>query len=76
MLVEGGYLHSLKLLMEKAAQTPDATSRTSEGGPAAPVRKSWRSGKSLLHLLSGRAKADDCGVKNSTNESGKPPVDR
>ena len=76
MLVEGGYLHSLKLLMEKAAQTPDATSGTSEGAPAAPVRKSWRSGKSLLHLLSGRAKADDRGVKNSTNESSKPAVDR
>ncbi len=76
MLVEGGYLHSLKLLMEKAAQTPDTTGRTPEGAPAAPVRKSWRSGKSLLHLLSGRAKADDRGVKNATNESGKPPVDR
>ena len=23
MLVEGGYLHSMKLLMEKAAQNPD-----------------------------------------------------
>lgn len=23
MLVKGGYLHSMKLLMEKAAQTPD-----------------------------------------------------
>ena len=51
MLVEGGYLHSLKLLMEKAAQTPDATSHAPEGAPAAPVRNSWRSGKSLLHLL-------------------------
>ena len=76
MLVEGGYLHSLKLLMEKAAQTPDTTDRTPEGAPAAPARRGWRSGRSLFHLLSGRAKADDHGVKKPTNPSGKPPVDR
>lgn len=73
MLVEGGYLHSLKLLMEKAAQTPDATTRTSEGGAAAPARKSWRSGKSLFNLLSGRSKADDRGPR-TTHDSRKPPA--
>jgi hypothetical protein len=76
MLVEGGYLHSLKLLMEKAAQTTDATNRTPEGDQAAPARKSWRSGKSLFSLLSGRAKADDRGVEKSKHQSRTPPEGR
>jgi hypothetical protein len=71
MLVEGGYLHSMKLLMEKAAQTPDATSGTPEGDGGTPRRKSWRSGKSFFQLLSGRSKADDRGVEPSTKQSGK-----
>ena len=76
MLVEGGYLHSMKLLMEKAAQTPDATSRPPEGEAAAPSRRSWRSGKSFFQLFSGRSKADDRGVGTSTKPSGKPSADR
>jgi len=39
MLVEGGYLHSMKLLMEKAAQHPDphaARAPEAEDPPAAP----------------------------------------
>jgi hypothetical protein len=76
MLVEGGYLHSLKLLMEKAAQTTDATNRIPEGDQAARARRSWRSGKSLFNLLSGRSNADDCGVKTPTHESRQPPADR
>ena len=76
MLVEGGYLHSMKLLMEKAAQTPDATGRTPEGAAAAPSRKSWRSGKSLFQLLSRRSNADDRGAGPSTKQSGKPSAER
>ena len=75
MLVEGGYLHSMKLLMEKAAQTPDATSRTPEGDATAP-RKSWRSGKSFFQILSGRSKADDRGAEPPAKQSGKPKKNR
>jgi hypothetical protein len=36
MLVEGGYLHSMKLMLEKAAETPDPTSAHEGSKPAHP----------------------------------------
>lgn len=37
MLVEGGYLHSLKLLVEKAAKTPDPDVPASSEAHDAPA---------------------------------------
>lgn len=45
MLVEGGYLHSMKLLMEKAAQNPDPR------GPRAPEAEKKRPAPSLIGRL-------------------------
>ena len=58
MLVEGGYLHSMKLVIEKAAQTPDPPERPT--GPGGPPRKTKgpgflvRSLKRLGTILLGR----------------------
>lgn len=60
MLVEGGYLHSMKLVIEKAAQTPNHPSERS-GGPGGPPRKTKgpgllvRSLKRLGAILLGRS---------------------
>ena len=52
MLVEGGYLHSMKRLMEKAAATDAPAART-------PGRMSWRSARLVIGLLGGASVAAD-----------------
>jgi hypothetical protein len=51
MLVEGGYLHSMKRLIEKAAETDAPAERPS-------TRMSWRSARLVLALLGGSSGAD------------------
>jgi hypothetical protein len=50
MLVEGGYLHSMKRLIEKAAATDVPAPR--------PVRMSWRSARLVIALLGGSSGAE------------------
>jgi hypothetical protein len=51
MLVEGGYLHSMKRLIEKAAATDVPAPRPS-------ARMSWRSARLVIALLGGSSGAE------------------
>jgi hypothetical protein len=53
MLVEGGYLHAMKQIIEKAAETPDPPRPGSEGsGPGDPHRRSGIFNRSLKKITS------------------------
>ena len=68
MLVEGGYLHSMKRLMEKAATLDEPARRP-------PSRISWRSARFVIGLLGGRSvaadlsRADETRRREDTNDS-------
>lgn len=55
MLVEGGYLHSMKRLIEKAAAAEVPA-------PRPTARMSWRSARLVIALLGGSSVADLAGA--------------
>jgi hypothetical protein len=66
MLVEGGYLHSMKRLIEKAAAADVPAPRSS-------ARMSWRSARLVIALLGGSSgadltKADDAGRRERASD--------